>query len=288
MIIGWKEGKWSLATIDYLPHWTSIQSPAEMTVDCVITVAVPLIQNIILSAFWICAEIWPFCSTFLERFVRNMISHIYFPLLDSLRPFEMHCNAYGLKGQLIRYLLWLKSYTFCLFLWVPSSGAIVLLSCEENFVSITSAFVCSVPLGDDGIKPSTFSLPDLPFTSQCPQSRTAICSKWHGIEEGQGSVLRQWYYNILNWIRANIWVDFKKQLLGIQSKACCLLCLFPVCSFCSLLSARIIAQVSHRETFNFIGLFPEHPKASFFAFYFIKVMHPCYFRVWKVQRIWQF
>jgi len=41
----------------------------------------------------------------------------------------------------------------------------VLLSCEEDFVSITCAFVCLMSQEDDGIRPSTFSLPDLPFAS---------------------------------------------------------------------------------------------------------------------------
>lgn len=118
-------------------------------------------------------------------------------------------NAYGLKCQLIRYLK--QSLTFtevfsmllacCTFLlWVPSVRGIVLLSCKKDFVSITSAFVCSVSLEDDGIRPSIFSLSNLPFTPQCPWPQTVITtgnvksgSEWHENEQGQSSVLHGRY-----------------------------------------------------------------------------------------------
>lgn len=92
-------------------------------------------------------------------------------------------NAYGLNYHLIRYLKLSLTFTevismllacFTFFLWVPRVRGIVLPSFKEDFVSITSAFVCSVSLEDDGIRPSTFSLPHLPFTPQCSWPQKAI------------------------------------------------------------------------------------------------------------------
>lgn len=159
---------------------------------------------------------------------------------------------------------------FTFFLWVPRVRSIVLPSFKEDFVSITSAFVCSVSLEDDGIRPSTFSLPHLPFTPQCswPQESNKTTgnlksgSEWHENEQGQSSVLHWWHNSASNWIRKNIQVDFSIQHLRSQSKACCLCYLFPICSCYSLWSARITAL--HLWAYF---------QSSFFAFYFIWVTY---------------
>lgn len=139
-------------------------------------------------------------------------------------------NTHGLKCKLIRYLK--QTLTFpevfsmllacCTFLpWVPGIRGIVLLSFKKDFASITSAFVCSVSLEDDGIRPSTFSLPNLLFTPQCPRPQTEIStgnvksgSKWHENEQGQISVLHGRYNSASNWTTAHVQVDLSKQHLS--------------------------------------------------------------------------